>query len=263
MPILIETHELEALLKDKPEGGLVIFNATMGGQALESHKVCRIPTAIPLDVPTFIDKEAPYMLPFPTTAIFNGLAKKYGFSKDQRFVVYGPDKPVSAGRAYYLLKSFGAKNVQLLNGGLKKWTAESRPTESGEQEITALEGEPGFELLPGKIATFEETRDSTAVKIDTRFPAEFAESHYPGAINMPFTDCLNADGTFKSSQDFVTTLEKLGIDPTKKDQEIITSCTGGISSNTLIVWLESNGFTNVRLFDGSITEYNARKAEWP
>ena len=37
---------------------------------------------------------------------------------------------MQAGRAYWMLKAYGHKNVSILNGGLKKWTSEGRATES-------------------------------------------------------------------------------------------------------------------------------------
>jgi thiosulfate/3-mercaptopyruvate sulfurtransferase len=37
----------------------------------------------------------------------------------------------SAPRAAWMLRYFGAKNVRVLNGGMKKWKAEGRKTASG------------------------------------------------------------------------------------------------------------------------------------
>ena len=35
-------------------------------------------------------------------------------------------------RAAFMFRYFGATNVRILSGGLKKWTAEGRPTVAGE-----------------------------------------------------------------------------------------------------------------------------------
>ena len=39
----------------------------------------------------------------------------------------------AVGRAMWIIRYYGAKNVRILNGGLKKWIMEGRNTVSGEQ----------------------------------------------------------------------------------------------------------------------------------
>ena len=41
----------------------------------------------------------------------------------------------SAPRVAWTMRYFGAKNVRVLNGGLKKWLKEGRKTESGQERI--------------------------------------------------------------------------------------------------------------------------------
>ena len=38
-------------------------------------------------------------------------------------------------RAAWIFRYYGAQNVRILNGGLKKWLQEGRPTFSGAQKI--------------------------------------------------------------------------------------------------------------------------------
>ena len=41
---------------------------------------------------------------------------------------------ISAPRAYFMLKAFGAPNVYVLNGMFKKWSKEGKPVEEGDKE---------------------------------------------------------------------------------------------------------------------------------
>ena len=54
---------------------------------------------------------------------------------DDQIVVYDNSGMFSAPRAFLMLRYFGAKNVKVLNGGMKKWKIEERPTVGGPQEM--------------------------------------------------------------------------------------------------------------------------------
>jgi 3-mercaptopyruvate sulfurtransferase SseA len=49
----------------------------------------------------------------------------------------------------------GHQNVKVLNGDWTKWTAEERPTESGEQKVNPIDSEPGFVLDQDRLISFE------------------------------------------------------------------------------------------------------------
>ena len=68
--------------------------------------------------------------------------QKLGVSKDATIVCYDHQGMFSVARAAWMLRYFGASNVWILNGGLKKWQAEGRPVVTGYQE---KHGEGGFE----------------------------------------------------------------------------------------------------------------------
>jgi thiosulfate/3-mercaptopyruvate sulfurtransferase len=46
-------------------------------------------------------------------------------------VVYDALGIFSSARCAWMLRFFGAENVRILNGGMKKWLAEGRPTYTG------------------------------------------------------------------------------------------------------------------------------------
>jgi thiosulfate/3-mercaptopyruvate sulfurtransferase len=47
-------------------------------------------------------------------------------------VCYDKIGMLSAPRAFWMFKTFGATNVYILNGTFSKWKKENRPTESGD-----------------------------------------------------------------------------------------------------------------------------------
>ena len=79
--------------------------------------------------------------------------------------------------------------------------------------------------------------------------------HVPGAANIPWVKAANEDGTFKSADELKALYEAEGITP---DREVIAYCRiGERSSHTWFALQELLGYTNVKNYDGSWTEYGS------
>ena len=63
----------------------------------------------------------------------------------------------------------------------------------------------------------------------------------PGAINIPYTELFQEDGTLKSNEEITLMYEENGI---KKDDQVVTYCTGGIRSAYAQLVLEMCGYEN-------------------
>ena len=79
--------------------------------------------------------------------------------------------------------------------------------------------------------------------IDTREPAEYAQSHVPGAINI-------------STMQFMSGTVPAALKDTPKDQPIILYCRSGQRSNTCIQMLRMHGFTSLT---NGINEHHVAK----
>ncbi len=188
-------------------------------------------------------------------------------------ILYGGNNNWFAAYAYWLLKYRGFDAVKLLNGGRKKWELEGReltdaPTEVAPTacEITAP-GRPELRALRDHVlasiaaATFVDVRspeEFTGEKLaPDHLPQEqpYVGGHVPGALNIPWVKAANDDGTFKSEEE----LRELytGV----VDGEIIAYCRiGERSSHTWFVLKELLGYSDVRNYDGSWTEYGSMVA---
>ncbi len=74
--------------------------------------------------------------------------------------------------------------------------------------------------------------------------------HIPGAINFFWKDLFNEDGTYKSVEQLEQHFK--GID---KDAEIVVYCGSGVSATPNVLALEQAGFTSVRLYAGSWSDW--------
>lgn len=226
-----------------------------------------IPGAIFLDIDEVRDiaNPAPHML--PAAAEFAAAMEQLGIGNQDRIVVYDNSPIRTAARGWFMLHHFGANNVAILDGGFQKWKAEGRPVESG----SALPGGAEFRWAEdrGEIATKHELLGGIREPlVDARGAPRFegAEAdprpgvepgHIPGARNLPFGSLYNEDGTFKSRDELKQLFEAAGVDPAKP---FIATCGSGVTANSVIFAAHLLGNKQVRLYDGSWSEWGADPA---
>ena len=194
-----------------------------------------------------------------------------GIDNDTTIILYGDNNNWFAAWAFWQLKIYGHKDVRIINGGRKKWFAEGR-------EVTELKfrlfrrkhtrrQNPTIpsRLCKGSIDYYPMIRLSL---VDVRSADEYSGKllsppglpetcqrggHVPGAFNIPWGKNVVEDGTFKSFNDLRTLYEPLGITSNKN---IVAYCRiGERSSLTWFVLKYLLGYTNVKNYDGSWTEW--------
>ena len=205
---------------------------------------------------------------------FSRLLSEAGVGPDTTVVLYGGNNNWFAAYAYWLLKLRGYDDVKLLNGGRKKWELESRELANDVHTYPPT----GFSITAADRPEIRALRDEVIGKlggqtgfVDVRSPEEYrgeklAPDHLPqeqsqvpghiaGAANIPWAKAANDDGTFKSADELRALYEAEGI---TSDREIIAYCRiGERSSHTWFALQELLGYTNVKNYDGSWTEYGS------
>ena len=148
---------------------------------------------------------------------------------------------------WWTLRTFGAAQVFILDGGLPRWRAEGRPVESGEVARPARTFNATFNAAA--VAGLAEVRralaESSAQVLDARpverFRGEAPEprpgvrsGHMPGAINVPVTSLIE-NGRLIAPHRIEQVLTAAGVDLA---QPLITSCGSGVTAATLWLALE-------------------------
>jgi thiosulfate/3-mercaptopyruvate sulfurtransferase len=239
-------------------------NAARNAQAeyLDGH----IPGAVFFDIDGIADTETnlPHMLPAP--ADFARAVGALGISEDMTIVIYDELGLFSAPRVWWTFRSFGAKNVFILEGGGPKWRAERRPVEQGlvKRETRAFHPRFDADAVVDFDAVTANLRSRHAQVADARpaprFHAEVPEprpglkpGHIPDSTNVPVALLTDA-GKLKSPEALRAIFAERGID---LDKPIITSCGSGITAVTLALALEQAGARDVAVYDGSWAEWGA------
>lgn len=200
----------------------------------------------------------------PRAAFLDLSAAKPGgldIDPNKPFVVYDDSPLHTAARGWWLLRSSGARNVAVLDGGLAKWRAEGRPLEAGEGRSIAFRDR----LLPvpdhRDLAAMRTTTDQI---VDARSPARFAgeepepragvtPGHMPGARNVHYATLYDADGTFRRGDALAAAFTDAGVD---LDAPIVTTCGSGVTACSLIFALHLLG-RDAALYGGSWTEWGS------
>lgn len=222
-----------------------------------------IPGALFFDINEHSDHTTPlpHMLPTPET--FSRSMSSLGISDRATIVVYEQQGVYSAPRAWWMLHTFGAQDVHLLNGDLEAWIASGLPTES--DAVYRAPANFHANLNQAAIRNFSEIQRLIAEHaqiLDARSNARFSgrapepragipSGHMPGATSTPFTELVE-DGRLKSPEELRSFFAEKKVD---LQQPITTTCGSGVTAAVVTLALEIAGATDLTLYDGSWADY--------
>jgi thiosulfate/3-mercaptopyruvate sulfurtransferase len=269
MDSLVSTEWLEAQLGS---ADLRVIDATFflpgdGRDARAEHEAGHIPGAVFFDIEAISDRDSnlPHMM--PPEPLFASRMQSLGLGDGNRFVVYDNSPYHSAARAWWMLRAFGAHYVAILDGGLQKWSAEGRPVESGKVHVRHGHFTPLLDRGASADKAFVRSIlgfDSHQI-VDARGPGRFsgaepeprpgiASGHIPGARNLPQGQLFNPDNSWKQGDALRQAFEAAGVDLARP---MVTTCGSGITAAVLLFGAHRLGKEDVRLYDGSWSEWGA------
>ena len=267
--LLIKAEQLQAEIDDP---GLRILDCRFVLSEPKAGREAYLNGHIPGAVYADLDKDlsAPvkagtgrHPLPDPTDFILT--LGRLGISTETRVVVYDEGSGGVAGRAWWLLRWMGHEQVRLLEGGLSRWQELGLPVQSGDVSVATKQfsGSARSELVVetdeilGPVSgvgslTLVDARD------EARYAGEFEPidniaGHIPGAVNLPFQQSLNTDGTWKTAAELREMWDRvLGGAPI---EPVNVMCGSGVTACHLIISARLAGLPEPRLYVGSWSEW--------
>ena len=217
------------------------------------------------------DFQHPVRKDIPDKEGWQALLGRTGISSDTTIVLYGAPGNAYATYAFWILKIYGHVDVRILNGGREKWLAENRTMNAEVVDVkstTYLAQQPDLSDRALRDQVMESIKNPNQIIVDVREPAEYSGTliqgwklpnggqrggHIPGAVNVPWGQSKQADGTFRSADELRELFASHGV---TADKEAITNCViGGRGNQTWFVLKYLLGHSKVRHYDGAWLEW--------
>ncbi|MXV38925.1 sulfurtransferase [Flavobacteriaceae bacterium Ap0902] len=269
MKSIISAEELKELICKED---LILIDARPG---LKSYHKQHLKGAFHLDLNTELSDIKPDFAeggrhPLPSPAKFSELLSSLGIKKDSYIIVYDQlNGSMTAARLWWMLKAAGLEKVQVLNGGLEAALKERIET---DRELKEKNQNSGFSFnawqLPltniNEVEKASKSGDKTIVDVRSpeRYqgitePIDTIAGHIPNAINIPFLENLNADGTFLSPEELKKKYET--IFKNKSASDMIFHCGSGVTACHSLLALDYAGLEIPNLYVGSWSEWSRNK----
>lgn len=264
-------------LKNLHNENLIILDARAGKDAYQKYLDHHIKGARFIDLDkdlAEIGNDAAFggRHPLPTIEKFAETISRLGIKENSHVLIYDDKNGANAAaRAWWMLKSFGFENVQVLDGGFQEAERAGLEFSSGEEifkkaeiinikdwllPISTLEDVEN-ELTNNFITTVIDVRDSYRYKGESE-PIDLIAGHIPGAVNIPFSENLDENGSFLKPEILKKKYLKL---LENKPEKLIVHCGSGVTACHTILALHYAGFEIPNLYVGSWSEWSRREGK--
>ncbi|MCC6241422.1 MAG: 3-mercaptopyruvate sulfurtransferase [Gemmatimonadaceae bacterium] len=245
-----------------------MYLPTAGRDARAEYAAAHIPGAVFADLAWLSDPEAPFPHTLPAATLFSERIGQLGVGSDDAAVVYdGSGQLFSAPRLWWMLRSFGHRQVAVLDGTLTKWVADgyavtdavSAPTPAVFHATLDASRWRDIEAMRRNVT------EQQAQVLDARSPGRFSGAeaepragvrggHMPHSINVHYATLSHSDGTLRSPEQLRALFDDRGV---ALDQPIVASCGTGVTACAIMLALDTLGVDEKAVFDGSWTEWGS------
>ncbi len=266
---LISPADLVKLLKQE---SIVLIDARTGPDARQNYNNEHLDGARYVDLEKDLSqKSADLSLggrhPLPDIINFAALLGRLGIEKTSHVVVYDDKAGANAAsRFWWLLKAVGHENIQVLDGGLKNAVEAGVPVTNVIPNIKAL---PAYRADKWVLPTVDADKVAMSVAdpgylvIDVREayryrgesePIDLVAGHIPGAVNVPYTGNLDADGYFLSASDLADKYKE--VIGNRDPRQVIVHCGSGVTACHTLLAMSQAGIETPNLYVGSWSEWS-------
>ncbi len=246
------------------------YTPAQNRNAREEYDAEHIPGAVFFDIDEIADTDStlPHML--PAAEKFSSKVRKLGLGNGNKIVIYdGSGFTSAAARAWWMFRTFGHRDVSVLDGGFPKWlreglAVEDLPPVPRTRHFISHYNHLLVRDLDHMKANLENKRE---LVLDARAPARFKgeaaeprptkhQGHIPGSVNVPFADLIDEKTRCMLPADQLKArFDAAGVE---LKQPVAISCGSGVTACTVALALNLLGHENVAVYDGSWAEWGNR-----
>jgi len=193
-----------------------------------------------------------------------------GIQAHHHVVIYDDMGGLHASRLFWELEKIGHKNISLVNGGLVKWILSGKKVTAEIEEVKHV---PYKSNAKGRNNTITAEKilsskfNNKNILLDVRSKEEYIghpryprSGHIPNAKWWEWQQAVNFQNAFQIQKQakLKKQLKELGI--SKSDTPITLYCQSAHRASHSYFALRNLGFDNVKIFDGSMSEYSKIKS---
>lgn len=270
-PIIQATELLQ--LANSPD--LILIDATNGKNARENYAQKHLASALFVDLDSQLadikaDVSQGGRHPLPTLAQFSETLGQLGISPQSHVVVYDDKSGANAAaRFWWMLLAIGHSRVQVLDGGIQAAERAGFPMSASPEQPKECFPYPihSWQLPQADMAEVEQVaQNPDYLVVDVRDhdrylglvePIDLIAGHIPGAINIPFSENLDANGLFKSSAELKAIYQKAFAE--RPADQLIVHCGSGVTACHTLLAVAQAGLEVPKLYVGSWSEWSRNK----
>jgi thiosulfate/3-mercaptopyruvate sulfurtransferase len=272
MQNIVSTNWVHKNLKNKK---LIIFDCSwhLPKDKRNSYKEFRtihIKNSLFFNIDKISDKKSKFPHMIPPSKYFQNIMRSYGVNKNSKIVVYDTIGIFSSARVWWLFKYYDHKNVFVMNGGLKKWLNEKKPT---TKKVSKIKKKGDFVAKENKFLKtdykniLKNLYNNKFLILDARNNLRFngkikeprsgiRSGHIPNSKNLFWGNLINENGTIKTKTNLLKILKPFNL--TNKNK-IITSCGSGVTACILSLAILHSKSIFTQVYDGSWSEWGMKK----
>ena len=198
------------------------------------------------------------------------ILSKYGINNSDHVIIYDDSDVISSCRVWYNFLYFGhnANLISILDGGLKKWLEENRSTfkDIKNFEYSKYQATENSSLVLNKNQIDTNIKDKVFELVDARgrerfsgkqpeFRKELISGNIKGSKNLPFTELINKDKTFKKKKELI---DIFGNHEININRNLAFTCGSGITACVLGLANSIISGKKPVIYDGSWAEYGLK-----
>lgn len=257
------------------DGSAVLIDVRGGADAQERYLAGHLPNAIFAGLDADLASHPANAAnggrhPLPALEDFAATLSRWGVTPESHVIVYD-DKAAAMGgaRLWWMLRSIGHTNVQVINGGLKAATdAGLELSKDDYQRASAATPYPipeayshTIDIEEVKKAAADEHRMVIDVREGARYlghtePLDLVAGHIPGAVNLFYSNSMSPEGKYLTANALKTLYTDTFGDI--RPEDVIVHCGSGVTACHTLLGMEHAGITGPKLYVGSWSEWSRR-----
>lgn len=237
-----------------------------GPPGRERYESGHLPGAVFLDADRELSSpgDGPGRHPLPDAGKLAAVLGTRGIGDEHVVVAYDESGGSIAARLWWLYRHFGHDGrCAVLDGGIGAWTDAGLPLTTDlptMPSVTWTPGEPMHDVVDTDAVAA--MLDGPALLVDARAgeryrgetePIDPRAGHVPGAVSVPWSSNVDADGRFLPPAELSARYESLGAG----SRPVVAYCGSSLSATHALLALELAGIGGGRLYEGSWSHWSS------